>query len=94
MFLCGLKFNRIGESLPPEVRKESGINDYHRWFSKGVMRWLELASFRAHSMIKKAVELDNFVPVDKFHNFSTSATDTTGVFTDVSIYNVVFVFHI
>lgn len=48
------------------------------------MRWLELAICRALDMIRKAVDLDCFEPVDAFCDFSSSATDTIGIFHDVS----------
>nr|XP_045609144.1 uncharacterized protein LOC123764950 isoform X2 [Procambarus clarkii] len=76
----------LGESLPAEARSESGVREYHRWFSRGVMRWLELAISRAQDMIRKAVDLDCFEPVDAFCNFSSSATDTIGIFHDVKIW--------
>ena len=50
------------------------------------MRWIELASYNAESKIKKAVELDNFIPMDENHNFSSSTTDTIMVFLKVSLF--------
>ncbi|XP_069984908.1 uncharacterized protein [Penaeus vannamei] len=80
------RIHLLGEALPPEVRADSGVREYHRWFSRGVMRWLELAIRRAQDMIKKAVDLDTFQPVDNLCNFSSSATDTIGIFHDVKIW--------
>lgn len=40
---------------------------------------------RAQTMIMRAVELDNLEPVDSYFNFSSSATDTTGIFLDVRV---------
>ena len=40
-------FHSLSEGLPAEVRAESGVKDYHRWFTKGVNRWLVIASRRA-----------------------------------------------
>ncbi|KAK7085594.1 hypothetical protein SK128_023661, partial [Halocaridina rubra] len=80
------RLHMFSEYLPTDARTESGVREYHRWFSKGVMRWLELAVFRAKDMVRKAVELDNFEPVDVFCDFSSSATDTTGIFHDVKIW--------
>ncbi|XP_068248829.1 protein unc-13 homolog 4B-like [Palaemon carinicauda] len=80
------RLHSLSEGLAPEARSESGIREYHRWFSRGVMRWLELAIWRAQDMIKKAVELDSFETVDDFCDFSSSATDTTGIFHDVKIW--------
>ncbi|CAL4066916.1 unnamed protein product, partial [Meganyctiphanes norvegica] len=77
------RLHMLGEQLPFEARQESGVKEYHRWFSKGVMRWLEVAVHRANTMIKKAVELDNFTPIDDFCNFSSSITDTIAIFHDV-----------
>ncbi|XP_042873694.1 uncharacterized protein LOC122254194 [Penaeus japonicus] len=80
------RIHLLSEALPPEIRAESGVREYHRWFSRGVMRWLELAIRRAQDMIKKAVDLDTFQPVDNLCNFSSSATDTIGIFHDVKIW--------
>ncbi|XP_042236153.1 uncharacterized protein LOC121875623 isoform X2 [Homarus americanus] len=84
MNLCRL--NKLGESLPIEARVESGVRKYHRWFSRGVMRWLELAIIRARIMIEKAVDLDSFELVDELCNFSSSSTDTIAIFHDVKIW--------
>ncbi|XP_071540084.1 uncharacterized protein [Panulirus ornatus] len=80
------RLHTLSESLPAEARAESGVCEYHRWFSRGVMRWLELAMLRAQDMIKRAVDLDCFEPVDAFCDFSSSATDTTGIFHDIKIW--------
>ena len=63
---------------------ESGVREYHRWFSKGVMHWLQVAQARTQKMITKAVEADQLMPCDEYCNFSSSATDTVTVFLGVS----------
>ncbi|KAK8747187.1 hypothetical protein OTU49_016671, partial [Cherax quadricarinatus] len=78
--------HKLGESLPAEVRVDSGVREYHRWFSRGVMRWLELAVCRALDLIRRAVDLDRFEPVDAFCNFSSSATDTIDIFHGVKVW--------
>lgn len=93
MHICPEKFpasftfslDRLGETLPAEARAESGVREYHRWFSKGVLRWLELAVCRARSMIRRAVDLDILEPQDNYCKFSSSASDTLGVFNEVSL---------
>ena len=66
------------------MRKSSGIHEYHKWFNKGVKRWVEQGRIRTLNMIKKAVELDDFEPVDEYCNFSTSSTNVIEIFTAVS----------
>ncbi|XP_050706717.1 protein unc-13 homolog 4B-like isoform X3 [Eriocheir sinensis] len=80
------RLHQLGETLPDEARAESGVREYHRWFSRGVLRWLELALCRARSMIKRAVELDTLEPQDNYCKFSSSASDTLGVFNEVKIW--------
>ncbi|KAB7501124.1 Protein unc-13-like protein D, partial [Armadillidium nasatum] len=77
---------KLGLDLPAEVRKESGIHNYHEWFNKAVKRWVDLAKVKAELMIEKAVKLDDFEPIDEYNNFSTSATDVSGIFTDIQIW--------
>ncbi|KAK4314913.1 hypothetical protein Pmani_013827 [Petrolisthes manimaculis] len=77
------RLHALGVCLPADLKVESGVREYHRWFSRGVMRWLELAVLRAQTMIMRAVELDSLEPVDAYFNFSSSATDTIGIFLDV-----------
>ncbi|XP_076028959.1 uncharacterized protein LOC143017862 isoform X3 [Oratosquilla oratoria] len=78
--------HELGQDLPTEVQQDSGVREYHRWFSQGVMRWLEQAHFKAQEMISKAVDLDDFNPIDDYCNFSSSAIDTTNIFHDVKIW--------
>lgn len=80
------RLHELSEHLPAEARAESGVREYHRWFSKGVKRWLQLAVCRAQNMIKRAVELDMLEPQDNYCKFSSSASDTLGVFNDVKIW--------
>ncbi|KAG0727778.1 Protein unc-13 4B [Chionoecetes opilio] len=77
---------QLSDRLPAEARAESGVREYHRWFSRGVLRWLELAVCRAQSMIRRAVELDMLEPQDDYCKFSSSASDTLGIFIDVKIW--------
>ena len=77
------RIHKQGANLPEEVRQESGVREYHRWFSKGVMHWLQVAQARTFKMITKAVEADHLTPCDEFCDFSSSATDTITVFIGV-----------
>ncbi|KAF2343743.1 Munc13, partial [Trinorchestia longiramus] len=74
------RIHKQGSALPLEVRQESGVREYHRWFSKGVMHWLQVAQTRIQKIISNAVSADQLVPCDDFCPFSSSATDAITVF--------------
>jgi len=49
-----------------------------------VVRWLDIAAYKALQRIEKAVELDDFSPVDSTVQYSSSAIDTMAIFFQVS----------
>lgn len=59
------------------------LRKFYTWFFPGVVRWLDIAAFKALQRIDKAVELDDFVPVDETVQYSSSAIDTMGIFQQV-----------
>ncbi|XP_018028039.2 protein unc-13 homolog 4B [Hyalella azteca] len=77
------RIHKQGSTMPAEVRNESGVREYHRWFSKGVMHWMQVAQTRIHGIISNAVTADQLVPCDEYCNFSSSATDAVTVFLGV-----------
>lgn len=62
------------------------ISNYYRWFYEGVAQWLEIALYKALQRIEKAVELDDFVPLDDTVKISSSAVDTLTIFYQVKVF--------
>lgn len=61
------------------------LRKFYTWFFPGVVRWLDIAAFKALQRIDKAVELDDFSPVDSTVQYSSSAIDTMAIFHQVSV---------
>ena len=59
------------------------IRKYYTWFFTGVVRWLDIAAYKAMQRIEKAVELDDFIPVDSTVQYSSSAIDAMTIFHQV-----------
>lgn len=65
------------------------IRQFYSWFYSGVVRWLDIAAYKALQRIERAVELDNFAPVDSTVQYSSSAIDTMAIFHQVDILRLV-----
>lgn len=80
-------FFRIGAEifLNDDIFETFALRKYYTWFVPGVVRWLDIAAYKALQRIEKAVELDNFVPVDRTVQYSSSAIDTMAIFHQVNI---------
>ncbi len=55
------------------------IAESHNWFQSKVNQWIDLATERCKSGIKKAIELDKVVQVTDDVQFSSSAVDGAGL---------------
>lgn len=62
------------------------IKNFYIWFNEGVGQWLEIAAFKALTRIEKAIDLDQFVPVDSSVKYSSSAIDTLQIFYQIKIF--------
>lgn len=67
-----------------DILETFAIRKYYTWFFTGVVRWLDIAAYKALQRIERAVELDDFVPVDKTVQYSSSAIDTVAIFHQVN----------
>lgn len=78
-----LYVGRLGTGLCPVDSDVFNIHNFHLWFHAGVAQWLDIALYKALQRIKKAVEIDNLVPVDGSVKYSSSAVDTLAIFYQV-----------
>ena len=74
---------RLGTGLCPADSDMFLIHKFHQWFHAGMAHWLDIAWYKAHQRIKKAVEIDHLVPVDSIVKCSSSAVDTLAIFYEV-----------
>lgn len=79
-------FNRIGAKLfeNDDAFETFPLRKFYTWFYSGVVRWLDIAAYKALQRIEKAVELDDFQPVDSTVQYSSSGLDTMSIFYQVS----------
>ncbi len=59
-------------------RQNLKIANFHKWFQSKVNQWIDLATERCRSLIKKAIELDTVVQVTDDVQYSSSAVDGHG----------------
>lgn len=77
---------RLGQGLYPANWSSLSISKFHYWFYGGVAQWLDIAVFKAHTRIEKAVELDKLVPEDDTVKYSSSAIDTLQIFYQIKVF--------
>lgn len=65
---------------------KSCLIEYHKWFQKGVSKWLDIATYKAIQRIDKAIELDKLVKIDSSSEFSSSAVDTLTIFYEMKTF--------
>ncbi|XP_065220608.1 protein unc-13 homolog 4B-like isoform X2 [Planococcus citri] len=88
LFLALQAIERTGATLfdNDDVFETFPLRKFYSWFFPGVVRWLDIAAFKALQRIDKAVELDDFMPVDSTVQYSSSAIDTMGIFQQVKTF--------
>ena len=67
-------------SSSESVSSLENVHNYHKWFTKAVAKWLDIALFKAMKRILRAVHLDKLDPVDDLVRHTTSAVDIRTVF--------------
>lgn len=55
------------------------LDGHHLWFSVAAGRWLNIALLKATVRIGRAVQLDEFKPIDPLVRHSSSAVDVVSV---------------
>ncbi|XP_021939432.1 protein unc-13 homolog 4B isoform X2 [Zootermopsis nevadensis] len=86
LYLIVQRFAVLGTGLCPVDSDVFNIHNFHLWFHAGVAQWLDIALYKALQRIKKAVEIDNLVPVDGSVKYSSSAVDTLAIFYQIKIF--------
>ncbi|XP_064406610.1 protein unc-13 homolog D-like isoform X2 [Halichondria panicea] len=69
------EIKKLKKSIPKEHRQHLKIANFHTWFQSKVNQWINLATERCRSLIKKAIELDTVVQVTDDVQYSSSAVD-------------------
>lgn len=85
LFLVLKKFTLLGPTLSPGATNFK-MSEYYTWFTVGVTHWLDISVFKALTRIKKAIELDDLLPVDDEVKYSSSAVDTLNIFYQIKIF--------
>lgn len=62
------------------------IHNYHDWFGDGVTYWLDMHHSTAFRRIKKAIEMDELIPIDEMVKHSTSAIDALAIFQSIKAF--------
>ncbi|XP_065157678.1 protein unc-13 homolog 4B isoform X3 [Atheta coriaria] len=86
LYLILERFVILGQGLCPQDMEDMPIKNFYIWFNEGVGQWLEIAAFKALTRIEKAIDLDQFVPVDSSVKYSSSAIDTLQIFYQIKIF--------
>ncbi|XP_069677889.1 protein unc-13 homolog 4B isoform X4 [Periplaneta americana] len=86
LYLVVQRFAVLGTGVCPGDSETFLISNFHLWFHPGVAQWLDIALYKALQRIKKAVELDQLVPVDSSVKYSSSAVDTLAIFYQIKIF--------
>jgi len=77
LYLAVRDLRALKETLPKEDIVSGGVDDYWKWFQKGVVKWLDIARAKAEQRIQKALEIDEVRVIDAMVKHSTSAVDVT-----------------
>ncbi|XP_077293918.1 C2 and C2B_Munc13-like domain-containing protein staccato isoform X3 [Arctopsyche grandis] len=86
LYLVLQRFLALGQGLFPADWSSLAISKFHYWFHGGVAQWLDIAVFKAHTRIEKAVALDQLTPVDTSVKYSSSAVDTLAIFYQIKVF--------
>lgn len=62
------------------------ITKYYEWFMNGLNVWIKIYICRVTLYISKAIEIDNFIPIDDHVNHSSSAVDVMTKFYQIKIF--------
>ncbi|XP_064406965.1 protein unc-13 homolog D-like isoform X2 [Halichondria panicea] len=73
------EIKKLQKNIPKEHCQQLKIAESHNWFQSKVNQWIDLATERCKSGIKKAIELDKVVQVTDDVQFSSSAVDGAGL---------------
>nr|XP_015215507.1 PREDICTED: BAI1-associated protein 3 isoform X1 [Lepisosteus oculatus] len=71
------------EFLPLKDTKALALSGFHEWFKTSIHKWLQIVHEKSCDRIRKAVEVDQLVPVHTLSKHSTSAVDVTSCFNQV-----------
>lgn len=85
LYLSLQKFIALGTALCTADEQQE-LLVYHEWFTPAVSHWLDISLLKALSRIKKAIDLDEFKPVDGNIRHSSSALDTLTIFYTIKIF--------
>ena len=64
--------------FPCSVRSDLSLLGFHKWFSKFIPGWIDIATEKCETRIRKAIELDEIVKITIDLKLSVSAVDTNG----------------
>lgn len=83
VYLALKRFSLQSVQFCSESTAHLNIHNYHEWFADGVAYWIDMHHSIAFKRIKKAIEVDQLIPVDDVVKYSTSAVDTFAIFESI-----------
>ncbi|CAL8076252.1 unnamed protein product [Orchesella dallaii] len=88
LYIKLMQFSSLSSNVSNAADKFCIRGNFHTWFhNKIIVRWLEIAQFKAMNCIKIAVSQDNLKPLDEFARITSSAVDTAGILQRIEIWN-------